>query len=120
MKYIYLLLAMSAFSANVFAAKITCHHSGSTQYCYSWFTNKNRVTGKTKTYKINFNVDGDVVDTTSVCSNQKYGSIDSIICKREASDLFRKACRADRDNASLSRSRKRLYCDAYSSFVPSR
>jgi hypothetical protein len=120
MKRVYLLLAMLALSSEAAAWQIRCNSSGKVQSCYSWFVDKNRATGEAKRSKINFTITDGAVDTSSVCSNHKYGSIDAIKCKREASNLFRKACRADEDDNSLSYARKRLYCDAYRNFVPSR
>jgi hypothetical protein len=120
MKRVYLLLAMLALSSNAVAWQISCDSSGKAKDCYSWFIDKNRATGKEKRSKISFKITDGAVDTSSVCSNHKYGSIDAIKCKREASILFRKACRADEDDNSLSYARKRLYCDAYRNFVPSR
>lgn len=120
MKRIGLLVLMQLFIADAYAWKISCNPNASNQYCYSWFEHKNRATGETKRYKINFKISQGEVDTGSVCSEQGYGSIDSITCKREASELFSEACRVDGGNSSLSSSRKRLYCDAFRRFVPSR
>lgn len=120
MTRIALLISLCAFSSSTFAWSISCNRSGKSQYCYSWFTSQNRATGEKKRYKINFNISDNRVDTRSVCSEQKYGSIDSITCKREAYSLFKRACQTDRDTASLRYQQQRMYCDAYNRFVPSR
>ena len=70
--FVFLML----FSTQSFSWSISCTTKGNQSWCYLWFVDEKRVTGKKKKIKIAFYTYKGEVETSTICKNQTYGSLE--------------------------------------------